>query len=580
MHTLAHGPSGTDGTGTAATGAPRWGRVLVFRSCRTPQFRSAVTLVRRAHPGVHVTALAPPSFDGDVRTAGADDVVLYRARRLGALAIGLTTLRLLRAARFDAVVVPIMDDTLAGSTNLLRLASAIGAPETVISPRGTTLRPIGARALRRLALARSLGWSEHVVVLAQLLRALWTPRRQSPVRSGRLRVLHIINSLGLGGAQTQCAALVNQTPSDRYETSVLVLADDGRFSQDRFVRDDVPLTFLRCDEGETPVDAIADICRRGRFDVVHTWLSLPNMYGAAAARLAGVPRVLISLRSASPGHFPQWCRWWFRPADIMAYRLADVVTLNATAHLADHARWACFPATRFTIVHNGLDPARVAPAADAPRERLRRALGVPATARIVGIVGRLSEEKDHATFLQIVHALHRGGRPCHAVIVGDGSCETDLRTLAATLGLAPVVTFLGARPDAIDVMAGLDALVLTSRVEGFPNVILEAALLGVPIVSTPVGGVLDVITEKGCLFPVRDVQAGADALARVLDDSDWARRTADQLRRRCLDRFTTDRMVATWLSLYEPLTAGRPRPLQLADARVPTWHAVAQGEPR
>lgn len=531
--------------------AATWRRVLVVRSCRLPQFRRAVEQVTVAHPGATVYALTDAAFSADVKEAGALDVIVHQAQRIGPLAIGAMRLQQLRSLAFDAVVIPIMSDTLAGSANLLRLAAAVGTPWVAVSPWGASLHVLDGRLVRRLALTHTLRWPAPWAVLGHMLRALLTPAPPPRERTGRIRVLHIINSLGLGGAQTQCAELVNRTPPDRYDVSVLVLSNDDPFSRRRFARDGVAVTVLKSDPfAETPIPAIADHCRRGGYDIVHTWLPLPNMYGTAAARLAGVARVLMSIRSAHAGHFP-WCQWWFRPGHILASRLADVVTVNTGHLVADHARWALYPARRIAVVPNGLDPALTAQVQTAPRERLRATVGVSSDTPVVGIVGRLSEEKGHDTFLRILHGLHRQGRLCHAVIAGDGPREADLRALATSLGLDGAVTFLGARHDAHDIIAGLDALVLASRTEGFPNVVLEAALLQVPSVCTAVGGVPDILTDCDAMFPVGDVTAGVRALERVLVDPAAARLRAAATRQHCLERFSADGMVARWLALYE-----------------------------
>ncbi len=565
-----------------SVGPRPWRRVLVTRSCRLPQFQAALALVQEMSPGTESWVLTQPEFAGDARAAGAQHVIAHDARRLGPWSIGMRRLWRLRALQFDAVVIPIMGETLVGSENLLRLAAAIGAPATVIAPGGTYGTILGRRRVITRAVARTLRTPEPLILLSQMVRALLT-RRSPPrqPRGRRLRVLHVINSLGLGGAQTQCAELVNRTPPDRYDVSVLVLADDGQFSRNRFSRPDVPVHVIRRSlaHDDTVIDAIADHCRRGAYDVVHTWLTLPNMCGTAAARLAGVPRIVMSIRSFNPGHFPQWCQWWFRPADMLASRIATRVTVNATSLAADHARWAWFPARRLAVVHNGLDPARLAAVGPDARARLRAELQLPADVPLVGSVGRLSEEKGHATFLRIVHATIARGLACHAVIVGDGPCEAGLRRLAAELRLDGAVSFLSARQDALAVIGGLDALVLASRREGFPNVVLEAGMLGVPVVCSAVGGVLDLVTDGDSRFPVGDVAAGAGALGRVFTMPDLARERAAALRRRCLEQFTAERMVADWLALYES-TERPPARRRCMPNHAATWCTVAEGENR
>lgn len=525
-----------------------------------PQFRAAVEQVTALHPGVRIWALTDAVFEPDVRQAGAHEVLVHRATRLGALAIGVACLRTLRSIGFQAVVVPLMEDTLSGAANLLRLAGAIGAPQTALSPQGATLHVLEGRRVQRLAITQTLRLPESVTVLGQMLRALTAPRVRPRQQTGKTRVLHIINSLGLGGAQTQCAALIDRTPPERYEVSVLVLSHDEQPPSSRFPRAGVTVRALegRLD-GDTPIEAIAKHCRQGAYDVVHTWLPLANMYGSAAARLAGVPRIVTSVRSLNPGRYPQWCQWWYRLADVMAARLADVITVNATPLAPDHGRWAMVSPRRIAVVPNGLEPSAPDPNAAG---WLRHLLGASIDTPVLGHVGRLAVEKDQATFLRALAVLTAQHRLFHAVIVGDGPTDRELRTLAERLGLTGRVTFMGRRADARRIIGGLDLLVLTSTIEGFPNVLLEAAMLGVPLVSSSVGGVSDLVNEPAALYPPADPEAAAAAISAALDDRAGTAARAKRLRERSHTEFSADRMVQRWLSLYRgdlSQTAGTDR---------------------
>lgn len=526
-----------------------WRRVLVVRCCRMPQFRAAVERLIAAHPGVRIWALTDSAYEDDVRRAGAHEVILHCAKRIGPGAIGTACLRALRSIGVQAVVLPIMDDSLEGSANLLRLAAAIGAPQTAISPHGTRFCVLDRRRVRRLAIAQTVRIPESAIVLGQMLRALLAKRRRARPRAGKTRVLHIINSLGLGGAQTQCAALIDRTPTDRYEVSVLVLASDEPNATGRFEKANIPVTALRRSlEGETPITAIEKHCREGAYDVVHTWLPLANMYGSAGARLAGIPRIVTSVRSLNPGWYPQWCQWWYRPGDVIAARLADAVTVNASPLVRDHGRWALCPPERITVIPNGLAPHE--PDADAA-VWLRGLVGVPVDTPLLGHVGRLAIEKDQATFLRALAILDAQGLAFHAVLVGDGPTEASLRATVDALNLVPRVTFMGARKDARRVIAGLDLLVLTSTIEGFPNVLLEAAMLGVPLVSSRVGGVIDLVDDPTALFPPSDPGATAATIRAALEDRHGTATRAERLRHRSCAEFNADRMVQRWLSLYD-----------------------------
>jgi glycosyltransferase involved in cell wall biosynthesis len=129
--------------------------------------------------------------------------------------------------------------------------------------------------------------------------------------------------------------------------------------------------------------------------------------------------------------------------------------------------------------------------------------------------------------------------------------NADLRRMAAGLGLADAVSFLGERRDTVRLMAGFDLFVLPSIIEGFPNALLEAAFLGVPAVASRVGGCPDVLAEPEALFETGDDAGAVNAVLALLEDPDRAAAHADRTRRRALDLFTADRTAAAWFDLYD-----------------------------
>ncbi len=295
-----------------------------------------------------------------------------------------------------------------------------------------------------------------------------------------------------------------------------------------------------------------------------------NAVGVPGARPAGVPRVIASVRNMSLWKRTWSNQWWFRPADMLSSWAADAVTVNAHALVDDHARWAAYPRRRIDVIHNGLDPAAFLREAADVRGDLRQLAGLPADAPIVGTTGRLAPEKDHRTFLATLAAVHRERPDVRGVIVGGGALRDDLERAAAALGLTGIVTFLGERGDARRLMAGFDVFLLSSKIEGFPNVLLEAAYLGVPAVATRVGGNADVLPEPETTFPSEDAVTGARQVLRLLNDPPLAAAHADRTRRRALEHFTADRMAAAWLALYErclaPARPAVPAPTPVAVA--------------
>ena len=263
-----------------------------------------------------------------------------------------------------------------------------------------------------------------------------------------------------------------------------------------------------------------------------TWL------GAMGARRAGVPRVVarIGLATDLPGRSPLYRvafgRWIDRVVvnadELRAPVLAGVPELS-TEHVV--------------VIHNGVD----APRSVLPAGALRRELGIPADAPVVGAVARLASQKRLDLLLRAV--AHLEGVRC--VLAGDGSERAALERLADELGIRGRVVFLGHREDVGDVLAALDLFVVTSHVEGMSNAMLEALAAGVPVVSTPVSGAREALEPLADgRWPGRVVEASeqavAAALAALLGDPAERAAMRDAARTRARERFAWPALLDRW----------------------------------
>ncbi|MCA8977732.1 MAG: glycosyltransferase, partial [Planctomycetes bacterium] len=180
-------------------------------------------------------------------------------------------------------------------------------------------------------------------------------------------------------------------------------------------------------------------------------------------------------------------------------------------------------------------------------ERFRPASGRD-RAPVLGTIGGLRAEKDHATLLRAFASVIGAGRQCRLRIVGGGVMRDELRALTAELGVAAAVDFVGAVSDTAPEYRELDVFVLSSRTEQMPIALLEAMASGCAVVATDVGDVRVILPDSQQPFVVRkeDPAALAAALAAILDDPTMRRRLGEDNRRQvageyesrvCLDRF-------------------------------------------
>jgi glycosyltransferase involved in cell wall biosynthesis len=534
-------------------------RVLILRSCRPAEFAAAVRFARLRHPGHELVALSHKGHSDRLLAAGVDDVFELPGTRFGPTRVAPWHLLKLRSVAFEEIVVPQMSASPGMHRNLYGLVALLRFTRVVILPGSEPAQVLERGAflsmLAYLTLEGVIDLIDLPLLLMLLLAARFFPRRRvSPVSQRKRRVLHVIPSLGMGGAQRQLFEVVNATPADQYDVDVIVLCDFGNgFARQWLTRDEVRIEYLRhYPRMAFQVWEIAQRCRDREYDLVHTWLWLANWIGVAGARLGGVPFVVTAVRSLSVHNRKLgYGRWWHPIADALGSRAADVVTVNAEALARNYARWAVRRRSQIDVVHNGLDPSHFLVDRRDARQRLLEAIDAPERAVLIGTVGRLSPEKNHSLFLDVIRDVHRLRPDVRGVVIGDGALQSALEQQATEMGLEDIVTFLGQRTDPVRLMAGLDLFVLPSLIEGFPNALLEAVFLGIPALATDVGGNPDVLGDADLLFDVRSQQLAVSMVLATLDDPDRAAVRADRARRRSLDLFTADRTMARWLRLYD-----------------------------
>lgn len=309
---------------------------------------------------------------------------------------------------------------------------------------------------------------------------------------------------------------------------------------------------------------LASELRRRRIDVLHAHKFGSNAWGTLIGRLAGVPVVIAH------EHTWSYDGWRLR-------RLLDrhLIARGADALLAVSRA----DARRMTAIE-GIDPRDVLflpngiPPPPAARGDVRRELGIPPGAPVIGSVARLSRQKAPELLVRAAALLAPQFPGLRVLMAGEDGSGGRVRELVGALGLHDTVTLLGARGDVPDVLAALDVAVSSSAWEGSPLAVMEYMAAGLPVVATAVGGVPDLIApgEHGLLVGPGDPHALADGVARLLHDPALARAMGERGRERQQSEFSLDAMVARLERLYDGLLAVRglqPRRAVLAAQRTP-----------
>ena len=411
-----------------------------------------------------------------------------------------------------------------------------------------------------------------------LLDATAAESARNHVESARPKVVHIIGSLVAGGAERQLATFVAASQrTGAYAHEVLTIhPPEGAKGHFRPLLEDamVPLRWLdkdidhavvariKSDQalrerllaippvlGFEPVEIVGELLAI-RPDIVHAWLDHTNIFGGVGALAAGVPQVVLGLRSMSPPHFPAWYQDWMLPwyQALAAHPRVSIVA-NSRVGADDYARWMGIESSRIGVIANGFDPLQFPRPDDATIAAVRAEIGATNRPLVIGVFRVCDEKKPHH-FVQVGRKVLARVPDAVFAIAGDGPMLEEIARASEDLGDS--LRLLGRRSDVATLLAAADAMLTCSRVEGLPNACIEAQALGCPVVATDAGGTRETIdpSRSGFLRPVGDVTGLAHDLVTLLADPSMRLRFSAAARTFSRDGFGLNATIDQVHALY------------------------------
>ena len=365
-----------------------------------------------------------------------------------------------------------------------------------------------------------------------------------------IRVLHVIDSLDLGGAQTVLVNLARFRNRSEIEMEVAPMHGRGVFA-DALEKENVPVHFLS--KAKFPpgyVVSLPRLLRRGRYDVVHFHLFGSNWIGKPLAALCG-QRTLIN---------HDHCNDRARTSSFFA-TLVDTATNRLSSHIYAVSRSTRddvmerekIDPSRISFLANGVDTGRFSPADAAVRAAARSELGIPGDSLVVAGLGRLHPQKNWPLFLEVACRFP----DALFVIAGTGPQEHLLREIVGKNKIRNV-ELLGFR-DARTVLAAADVFLLTSDYEGTPMILLEAMASGLPCVVSAVDGCLELLGDSvgGATARPGDVHEFSSVLGPYLDSPALRVSQGEAARRKVEVSFDARQQAREVEELYASLLAGR-----------------------
>jgi glycosyltransferase involved in cell wall biosynthesis len=370
-----------------------------------------------------------------------------------------------------------------------------------------------------------------------------------------IRVLMLIDNLAGpgGGAERFAVALARRLAGDGLEVEMCATRGAKSSVERSLSGAGVPLTVLgrRGTLDLLPFARLVSFMRERRFDVVHAHMFGSSLWAVLLGRLAGVPVVIAHEHGTFPsGRLHRLL--YGRVVGRLATRYVAVSTFTRDAMVRRHG----VPQTKTEVI-----PAAYIPRADREPSDVRRELGITPSARVIGTIATLRPVKALDVLVE-AHALVLERHPdTHLLLVGDGPSRAALEHQVEALGTAGRVHFLGRRGAISSILDALDLGVLSSDSEGTPIFVLECMAHRIPVISTDVGGLRDLIEPEvsGVLVPPRNARELARAIAGLLEDPARAERLGGALAERLPD-FTLEHVAARFERLYASLLADGPAP--------------------
>jgi glycosyltransferase involved in cell wall biosynthesis len=357
-----------------------------------------------------------------------------------------------------------------------------------------------------------------------------------------IRVLHVIDHLGLGGAQSALLDIVRHRSC--VEAEVACMHGHGPFAS-ALAAEGIRVHSL-APRRASPVYALnfMRLAKGGGFDVFHFHLQGANWLAKPLAAMVAPGAFRIAHDHASGD---------------LRFRGLHSLLPDAISHLASHhiiavsqgvsdflTRCEAIPQDKISVVPNGIDTQLFHPPSPAERTEARRHLNLPAHQFLIGALGRLAPEKNFQAIPRIARLLP----DCYFVIGGEGPCLNEIRGEAKRMQTADRVVLAGKISDRPAFFAAMDAFVIPSLYEGLPMVLLEAMASGLPVVASDLADMRNALSPCGLLRPPGNDPAFADALNQLITNRPSATALGATARAHCTERFSAHATAGAIESIY------------------------------
>lgn len=384
---------------------------------------------------------------------------------------------------------------------------------------------------------------------------------------GRIKLLYLITRLTVGGAQKIVLESIDAIDRNQFD---VMLAFGPETSPEGSLQDyarqlKVPISIVpslvrevRPWRDARALIELRNLLKQEKVDVVHTHSSKAGILGRAAAYLAKVPVIIHTVHGWGFHVDSKWhSRFAFALAERLVARFTDRLIMVSNTDLDRGMRFRIGRREQYHVWGGAINVKKFQSVDMNPTE-LKNSLKIPAHAKIVGSVMRLSPQKDPLTFIQCASQVAAELPGVHFVVAGDGPLRGEAEKKIQNLNLQSRFSVLGLRDDVPSILRLFDVFLLTSRWEGQPLVVLEAMAAGCPVVATGIDGTKEIIQNgwDGYLFPPGDSDSAARAVIHLLNHPGESDNFRDRARVK-VDAHDIHRLAQFQMDLYRSLLQGK-----------------------
>ena len=392
--------------------------------------------------------------------------------------------------------------------------------------------------------------------------------------AAKIKVLHIIRDLEIGGAQEVVRTLVKYLASHNCLPVVCTFKDGP-------LRYEIERMGIR-------VEILAPVCHRFVFlpgfiaDMVRIWRSLAGLVKRhdidiiQTHLLRTLDFLILLIKYTTPVRAVLWTfhsaefeldesqlskhKWLLKPKNFIHRLLYRYTSGLASGFIAvsSEVKKAMIHTIgpiqdKITVIHNGVDLQRYGRAVD--KSMVRRILGLSADAWVIAVLAILKEEKGHRYLLEAMRSVTSRYGDVHVLLIGSGPLRDELQKYVEHLNMEDKVHFLGNRRDVPELLAASDLFVLPSLWEGLSMALLEAMASAKPIVATAVSGTTQVLVAKetGLIVPPRNSSELSKAIVQLLSNPEQAQKMGQTAKRRVETSYSAHKQAEKYLVLYNSL---------------------------